>query len=126
MKIRIERLADGELLGQVADDTSSNPWVRTGAEVRLYLNEPGTVFRSPDTLGIGRVYEDRVEVDMILPPSVINRLLTQLSDGKQACLGLDTHETGEYTFRVLSCTSQSARQESKPASRYAAAAKHAA
>jgi len=56
-------------------------WTCEGAEVRIALNPAGTTFRE-DVLGQGRIYHDRIEIDLILDGRAEQALVHRLREDR--------------------------------------------
>ncbi|WP_334183520.1 hypothetical protein [Novosphingobium sp.] len=56
-------------------------WACEGAEVRVALNPAGTAFRE-GVLGQGRVYDDRIEIDLILDGRAEQDLVRRLREDR--------------------------------------------
>lgn len=103
LKVRIAKavppLLEGPVLeGLVADDLASDPRIRIGTEVIVHINPASTAFRDPQVIGSGRIYEDRLEIDLLLLAEQVSALLGEWPDGGQ--LQFQTRTLTEGTFRI--------------------------
>lgn len=100
LTVCITGISPSELRGRVVGDAAGNAWIRAGADVTLFVNAAGTAFDSPDIRGSGRIYDDRIEIDLILPPHDVSALTTWLEGDAAPTLGLLTSPITETLFRV--------------------------
>jgi len=88
------------LRGTVADENSPNVWIRAGADVDITLNPPGTSYSDSAVLGGGRIYDDRIEIDLILDEPAAASLMCALKTSEAPQLRLSTRATTPTVFRV--------------------------
>lgn len=98
LRVTVLRVSPSRIGGQVADDMASNAWIRAGTDVTVFLNPPDTHFRDSAICGSGRIYEDRIEIDLVLTPERTEALLSALDQG--AYLQFQTVEITESLFRI--------------------------
>ncbi|TDW67183.1 hypothetical protein EDF57_10266 [Novosphingobium sp. PhB55] len=67
-----------DLAGTVEEDDVLPSWGHEGAEVALCVNPAGTAFLE-GVLGQGRIYADRIEVDIVLPAGEAEALASRLA-----------------------------------------------
>ncbi|WP_395337297.1 hypothetical protein WBP06_22235 [Novosphingobium sp. BL-8H] len=85
---------DGRVAGGAADD---GPML-VGMDVAVFLNPPHTAFTDPEIAGQARVYEDRIEIDLVLPQSRVATLAEALGEG--AALQFQTRAITDTLFRI--------------------------
>lgn len=98
LEVTVLRVAPSRIDGRTAGDGLGNALIRAGADVIVFLNPPGTAFRNPEIVGNGRVREDRIEIDLVLPPARMTALTAALEDGGR--LLFQTRAITETLFRV--------------------------
>lgn len=89
-----------ELRGSVTDDLSENASVRMGTDVTIFINPEKTAFRDPNILGNGRIYDDRIEIDLLLAPDPALSLVQSLNDSAAPQVCFTTRPITESIFRI--------------------------
>lgn len=100
LKVRIVQASSAVIQGLVADDDGADPWARNGGEVIVYINPPSTAFRDPHVIGTGRIYEDRIEIDLVLAPARMADLLDGLPADESGQLHFQTRPVTKSAFRI--------------------------
>lgn len=98
LQVAVLRVSSARIDGRVADDMAASAWIRAGADVTVFLNPPHTSFRDPGISGNGRIYEDRIEIDLVLAPTRMGTLLAALEEGTK--LRFQTGFITESLFRI--------------------------
>jgi hypothetical protein len=102
-QVTVAQASPSELRGRIADDDSVNAWIRAGADVRIQLNPPRTAFSDPAILGSGRIYDDRIEIDLVLAPATTAKMLAVLERSYRPGLRFSANAITESIFRVEDC-----------------------
>lgn len=100
LNVSVTYTSFSELRGRVTDDLSENAWIRAGADVTIFINPDKTAFRDPNVLGSGRVYDDRIEIDLMLAPAAALSLMDSLSASTEPQLSFATRAMTETIFRI--------------------------
>lgn len=87
-----------DIAGTVRGEGPFGAWGCEGADVAIAVNAPGTAFRR-GVLGQGRLYDDRVELDLMLEGREAQALAADL-EGPGRVLLLHGEPIGERLFRV--------------------------
>ncbi len=96
LRIRVKCVTASEFRGVVADDDGPSPMLREGTEAKVFLNPPGTHFEEASIIGSGRIYDDRVEIDLCLRSDLVAKLV----DSAPLMLEMTTSPLTETIFRV--------------------------
>ncbi|TCM20521.1 hypothetical protein EDF56_102182 [Novosphingobium sp. PhB165] len=99
LKVSVTQVSPSAIQGHIPDDDASNPWMRAGADVTIFLDPPDTAFDN-GILGGGRIYEDRIEIDLTLGPDRTAGLVDALDRADAAVLHFQTRAISEFLFRV--------------------------
>ncbi|WP_395397199.1 hypothetical protein WBP07_31485 [Novosphingobium sp. BL-8A] len=102
LQVAVLRVSPARIDGRVANDMAANAWIRADADVTVFLNPPHTGFRDAGVCGNGRIYEDRIEIDLVLVPERAAALLAALTEG--ATLQFQTESITESLFRIEAVT----------------------
>ena len=102
LSVSLAHTSPFELRGHVENDDGPSPWIRAGADVTIFLNPPGTAFARSDILGNGRIYEDRVEIDLVLEAGSALSLADALGTRMAPRLSLGMRAISDSLFRIES------------------------
>ncbi|WP_324698061.1 hypothetical protein ACLIMP_05565 [Novosphingobium aerophilum] len=92
-----------EMSGTVAGDLPFLSWDTLGAEVAIFVNRAGTAFgQDGAVIGNGRLYEDRIEIDLVLDRAAAGELAASVEGPGGKAIWLNAEPVTETIFRILS------------------------
>lgn len=99
--VSIAFASKSEICGYVSQADAVYDWICPGSAVAIALSPPGTSYNDIRILGGGRVYEDRIEVDLLLSPKAVSALVEAVETSRSPSLTFSTRRISETMFRVV-------------------------